>query len=209
MASQAQFTAKYCGECGTPISAKFCVVCGKPTLQAASSTTQGIKIEAAASGSTVPVASPSSDFEEVQDDIFGKDSLLRIGLQFVAAPVRTIIRLADDQSFHKQGQFMIACTTVVLSFFLFVLPRILSLPIEHARAQQVVLQINMYIGYFIMTPLQYYAARLLGGAPRRLKHYFKLCALSVGYTTLLMLPAAFFASAYTIASRNSAAYGFM
>ena len=161
----------YCGECGRPVSSKFCTGCGAP----------------APNQMAARQAAPGLGF--IADDIIGDDqnSFLRLLLRFAVAPVKSIIGLTDDPAFKRQWSFMIGCIGVYVSMMFFVLPKLTHVPMFNAKGEMLTSEILGILSFFIMTPLQYFACRAIGGKARSLRDYFKLCSLSVGYTSLLAI----------------------
>jgi hypothetical protein len=170
--SQAQF----CGDCGRPLSTKFCTQCGASTPPS--------------NATSNPESGRGSGGNAFLDTLIGeeKESIPRTALRFALAPVTTILELADDPAYKSQWRFMAACTTVFITLAFTVLPRLTHVQVPDAKAWHLLSQGAQYVAYFLNTPLQYYMFRWISGSRQRtLKNYFKLCALSVGYTTLLAM----------------------
>jgi len=190
---------RFCGECGQQVTTKFCTGCGTKmdgstqfaSTGTARSTPAGVFGSTPAAKSAELKPEEPTEIGSIVKEMAGddRDSPINIALQFAAAPVRTILSLTADPTYKTQWRFMAACTGIALTFFLTLWPKLIHFEPPHAKSGHIIGQINQYVSYFVMTPLQYHLCRFAGGQAQTLRRYFKLCALSVGYTTLLLVAA--------------------
>lgn len=176
MNENSKTTARFCGDCGQPLSGRYCAHCGADSLKAAPPTAHAEGWSALA-----------SDFLEHGE----KNSMLSVVASFARHPVETILRLTDDTSYRGHWAFLSACLAAQFTLSFVLLPRILSwfyeVPVPENKAAVVANEILQYVGIAILTPIQYYVCRALGTIPRTPRSYVKLCALSVGYGSLLSI----------------------
>jgi hypothetical protein len=169
--------AAFCGLCGTALSGPFCSACGTRADFAPS-----IRHEGWSALTSEFVTRPRSD------------GLFSVIVSFLRHPLRTILRLTDDPAYRSHWSLLTACVGTQLTLIYVALPRMYALLFnapDAANSSAVITnEIVQYAGMAILTPIQYYACRVLGSIRRTPMSYIKLCVLSISYGTLLSIVAA-------------------
>lgn len=186
----------FCGECGKPVGTKFCTSCGT----AAPAEPMAAFQHAFTAPGNEPLAPKTAPFDKsslgvIVEEMIGADSnsFLSVLARFAVAPVKTIIRLTNDPNYNRQWSFMVGCIGISLTTMIVILPKLSHTPAPNGKGELLVANFESLFCFFVMTPIQYYACRAAGGVARPLRDYFKICSLSVGYTSLVYLPMLFVA----------------
>lgn len=114
---------------------------------------------------------------------------------FIKAPVNTILALTEDPAYRSHWAFLSLCLFTQLTLGFVILPHLLT-PYYHVpdienKSAVLTSQVVQYIGFAILTPIQYYVCRLAGSIKRTPMLYVKLCALSISFGAILNTLATF------------------
>ena len=186
----------FCGNCGTSIASRFCTSCG-------------------AEFNPPPDHSANSGgWWDVVEDFIGKDrnGLLRVAYRIVRSPVSTGLQLARDTQYTGHLKFLTLTTGALLTLQFVVLPKVLSLlpglppQKENAAALYTISQTVIYPAVLLMIFLQYYAFGARSKTSRAPLEYYKLCVISVGFSSIVsitaLLPAIVLAYFFSLSSNN-------
>ena len=142
-------------------------------------------------------------------DVFPRDGhgVFSVGVQFLRAPISTLLRLSGDRLYRGYWNFLLACLGVLPVLVLLILPWIakraghpVSVPADTQMfVTRLRLEIFQIAGILILSPAQFYLCRALSPVPRSPRAYFKMCVLSVSYGTMIRMAFGIIAFSFALA----------
>lgn len=148
--------------------------------------------------STAAVVSDTRDgWREVLRDVFPRDphGIFTVSAGLLRSPFETALRLAADRDYRNYWSHIVVLTGVTAIALYVTLPQVFNYLVgqdlvgvaDAAQRLRLKMQVMQIAAFLLLTPLQYYACRLISPVPQAPRTYFKLCALSISFGLLLRI----------------------
>lgn len=125
----------------------------------------------------------------VVKDAFSRNphGIVTVSLGLLTAPFATIFRLAADRNYRTYWSHLVVLTGVTAIALYVTLPKMFNLAVgqdlvgvaDASQRLRLKMQVMQITAFLLLTPLQYYACRLISPVRREPRTYFKLCALAI------------------------------
>jgi hypothetical protein len=182
--STATTTETHCGECGEPVATRHCPKCGAKNPRFTGSDPLPKK----------------GGWADVADDILGADRQKMLGViwSLIKAPVKTTLRLTEDESYTGHVKLMLTLVALSATFQAFfatklligLFPNLIPATITQLTINEKNLRLMLAVAgpsILIMTFVQYYFFSWISKVNRTPRYYYKLCMISVAFGSVIQL----------------------